>query len=201
MGGGAGASAGSLGTWRGSLTLRLALTRTPGAPSSSCPGTGPRRRSNFCARWRAPGLPGIGMGTTRWAPGGHCSSRLVGLWLGEGRWPLDVSLPRTESAILPFPDSRPNLGGHGHSGGGVSLIKPRTGAPRSGTPSCSLYLGGDSPSAEGSFSCPATLLSAAPSPEQPSNSRSRPKQDQSPPLIAPPGVWEPEGSRVGRLYK
>lgn len=137
MGGGAGASAGSLGTWRGTLTLRLALPRTPGALSSSYPGTEPRRRSNFCARWRAPGLPGIGMGTTRWAPGGHCSSRLVGLWLGEGRWPLAASLPRTESAILPFPDSRPNLGGHGYSG---SLIKPRTGAPCSGTPS-SHYLG------------------------------------------------------------
>lgn len=109
MGGGAGASAGSLGTWRGSLTLSLALPRTPGAPSPSCPGIRPRRRSNFCACWRALGLPGIGMGTTRWAPGGHCSSQLIGLPLGEGRWPLAVSFPRTESAILPFSDSRPNL--------------------------------------------------------------------------------------------
>lgn len=183
MGGGAGASAGSLGTWRGSLTPRIALPRTPGAPSHSCPGTRPRRRSNFCARRRAPGLPGIGMGTTRWAPGGHCSSRLVGLPLGEGRWPLSVSLPRTESVLLPFPDSRPNIGGHGHSGESlIRSIKPKTGALRSGTPSCSsLYLGGDSPSAEGSFSCPSTLPPAALSPKQPANSRSRTKQGLSPP--------------------
>lgn len=90
--------------------------QNPGAPSPSRPGTGPRRRSNFCARWRAPGLPGTGMGATRCAPGGHCSSGLVGMLFGAGRWPLGVCSPRTESAILPFPDSSPNLGGHGHSG-------------------------------------------------------------------------------------
>lgn len=59
----------------------------------------------------------------------------------------------------------------------IRSIKPRTGAPRSGTPSCSSqYLGEDSPSAEGSFSCPATLPPAAPNPKQLANSRSRTKQ-------------------------
>lgn len=181
--------------------MRLARPQNPGVPSPSRPGTGPRRRSNFCARWRAPGLSGTGMGATRCAPGGHCSSGLVGMLFGAGRWPLGVCSPRTESAILPFPDSSPNLGGHGHSGACGQEHQTQNRGPTL----CHSYLfslvfrGRIAHRQKSPFSCPVALppaVSAADSLPTPGVEPSRVRTPQ--PLLSL-GFWEPEGSSVETL--